>query len=106
MKQKCTNELKKFAHVNKKALDQYMSFTDQRDDLVKRKEELDSGAGSIKDLIAVLDQRKDEAIERTFKGVAKNFSAVFSELVPHGSAELVMLKKRPREEIDEEGWFI
>ena len=26
--------------------------------------------------------RKDEAIERTFKGVAKHFRDVFSELVP------------------------
>lgn len=26
--------------------------------------------------------RKDEAIERTFKGVAKNFREVFADLVP------------------------
>lgn len=36
--------------------------------------------------------RKDEAIERTFKGVAKNFREVFAELVPGGSGELVMLR--------------
>ena len=29
-----------------------------------------------------LDMRKDEAIERTFKGVAKHFRDVFAELVP------------------------
>ncbi len=29
--------------------------------------------GKIKELINALDMRKDEAIERTFKGVAKNF---------------------------------
>ncbi len=28
--------------------------------------------------------RKDEAIERTFKGVAKHFRDVFGELVPGG----------------------
>ena len=28
--------------------------------------------------------RKDESIERTFKGVAKNFREVFAELVPGG----------------------
>ncbi len=28
--------------------------------------------------------RKDEAIERTFKGVAKNFREVFADLVPGG----------------------
>eukprot|EP00301_Raphidiophrys_heterophryoidea_P004522 c11960_g1_i1.p1 GENE.c11960_g1_i1~~c11960_g1_i1.p1 ORF type:complete len:1246 (-),score=410.48 c11960_g1_i1:60-3728(-) len=95
-KQKCMTQLKKFSHVNKKALDQYVNFTDQRDDLVKRKTDLDKGAKSIQELIQVLDQRKDEAIERTFKGVAKNFCQVFAELVPHGRADLVMMKKKKR----------
>ena len=38
----------------------------------------------IKELINALDMRKDEAIERTFKGVAKNFREVFADLVPGG----------------------
>jgi structural maintenance of chromosome 3 (chondroitin sulfate proteoglycan 6) len=38
--------------------------------------------------------RKDEAIERTFKGVAKNFREVFAELVPGGRGELVMQVRR------------
>jgi hypothetical protein len=42
----------------------------------------------------VLDARKDEAIELTFKGVAKNFKEAFAELVLGGSASLVMQKKR------------
>lgn len=42
----------------------------------------------------MLDARKDEAIELTFKGVAKNFKEAFAELVPGGSASLVMQKKR------------
>lgn len=37
-----------------------------------------------------LDLRKDEALERTFKGVARNFREVFAELVPGGRGELVM----------------
>lgn len=48
----------------------------------------------IKELITVLDQRKDESIERTFKGVAKNFRDVFSELVQGGHGMLVMMKKK------------
>lgn len=36
----------------------------------------------IRELITALDMRKDEAIERTFKGVAKNFREVFADLVP------------------------
>jgi len=37
--------------------------------------------------------RKDEAIERTFKGVAKNFREVFAALVPGGKGELVMQRR-------------
>ena len=37
------DSLKRFSHVNKKALDQYVTFTEQRDDLLKRQKELQSG---------------------------------------------------------------
>lgn len=50
----------------------------------------------IKELITVLDQRKDESIERTFKGVARNFREVFSKLVQGGHGHLVMTKKKAR----------
>lgn len=62
------DRLKKYEHVNKKALDQYVSFHDQRTELLEREKELLDGSDSIQDLIQVLDQRKDEAILRTFKG--------------------------------------
>lgn len=48
----------------------------------------------IRELIAALDMRKNEAIERTFKGVAKEFREVFAELVPGGKGELVMQTRR------------
>lgn len=48
----------------------------------------------IGELISVLDQRKDESIERTFKGVARHFREVFSELVQGGHGHLVMMKKK------------
>jgi structural maintenance of chromosome 3 (chondroitin sulfate proteoglycan 6) len=88
--------LKKFAHVNKKAFEQYNNFTKQRDQLLKRREDLDKSAGSIEELVQVLDQRKDEAIERTFKQVSKNFSEVFERLVPAGRGRLVMQKRIDR----------
>ena len=37
----CNRELKKYSHVNKKALDQFVNFSDQKDKLIKRKEEID-----------------------------------------------------------------
>merc|ERR1712188_12632 len=54
--------------------------------------------GAIEKLIKVLDQRKDDAIQRTFKGVSQHFTEIFKEIVPHGKATLVMLKKRARED--------
>lgn len=90
--QNANTELKKFAHVNKKALDQYVSFSDQRDELVRRKAENDGAEAKIRQLISTLDLRKDEAIERTFKGVALHFREIFGALVPGGRGELVMQK--------------
>lgn len=43
MLHKCNEELKQFSHVNKKALDQYMNFTEQREQLQNRRAELDAG---------------------------------------------------------------
>lgn len=40
---KCNEQLKQFSHVNKKALDQYMNFIEQREQLQKRRAELDAG---------------------------------------------------------------
>ncbi|KAG0023242.1 Structural maintenance of chromosomes protein 3 [Podila clonocystis] len=90
---KVNEELKKYSHVNKKAFEQYSSFTKQRDSLNQRKEELDASDAAIRELIQTLDQRKDEAIERTFKQVAKNFSEVFFKLVPAGKGKLIMQRK-------------
>ncbi|ORX64475.1 RecF/RecN/SMC protein [Anaeromyces robustus] len=92
--------LKKYSHINKKAFEQYDNFTKQRNVLNYRKDELDKSAQSIANLINVLDQRKDEAIERTFKQVSKYFSEVFEKLVPAGRGQLIMLK-RANNEINE-----
>jgi structural maintenance of chromosome 3 (chondroitin sulfate proteoglycan 6) len=89
---KVNDGLKSFAHVNKKAFEQYNNFTKQRDELLKRRGELDASAESIQELIETLDQRKDEAIERTFKQVSKYFEEVFETLVPAGKGVLVMQK--------------
>jgi structural maintenance of chromosome 3 (chondroitin sulfate proteoglycan 6) len=37
-------KLKKYAHVNKKAFEQYANFTQQRETLTKRKDELDASS--------------------------------------------------------------
>jgi structural maintenance of chromosome 3 (chondroitin sulfate proteoglycan 6) len=101
---KVNEALKKYSHVNKKAVEQYTNFTSQKENLTTRREELDKSAESIEELIQVLDQRKDEAIERTFKQVSKNFEEVFEKLVPAGRGRLIMQKRlgQDGEQDDEE----
>ena len=86
--------LKKFTGVNKKAFEQYNNFTKQRETLEKRRQELDHSRQSIEGLIDHLDQKKDEAIERTFKQVSKEFANVFEKLVPAGKGRL-LIQRRP-----------
>ncbi|ORY69792.1 RecF/RecN/SMC [Pseudomassariella vexata] len=93
---KVNDALKKYKHVNKKAFEQYNSFTNQQDQLLKRRKELDQSQGSIEELVAHLDQRKDEAIERTFKQVSKEFATIFEKLVPAGHGRLVIQRKADR----------
>lgn len=102
MLHRCNEQLQQFSHVNKKALDQYVNFTEQREELEKRQRELDAGDEKIGELISVLDQRKDESIERTFKGVARHFREVFSELVQGGHGHLVMMKKKDGDHADDD----
>jgi structural maintenance of chromosome 3 (chondroitin sulfate proteoglycan 6) len=99
---KVNDALKKFSHVNKKAFEQYNNFTKQRDMLQKRREELDKSHASIEDLIQVLDQRKDEAIERTFRQVSKDFAEIFEKLVPRGRGRLIIQRKADKKTWEED----
>ncbi|KAG2001710.1 hypothetical protein GB937_009956 [Aspergillus fischeri] len=93
---KVNEALKKYSHVNKKAFEQYNSFTKQRETLTNRREELEASQKSIEELISVLDQRKDEAIERTFKQVSREFASIFEKLVPAGRGRLIIQRKTDR----------
>lgn len=94
---KVTQALKNFAHVNKKAFEQYENFTRQRRTLTDRRAELDSSRKSIEMLINTLDQRKDEAIARTFRQVAQAFKEVFQQLVPIGQGRLIINRKSDKD---------
>ncbi|CAM1505487.1 Fc.00g111240.m01.CDS01 [Cosmosporella sp. VM-42] len=106
-KLKRVNEaLKKYKHVNKKAFEQYNNFTNQQEQLLKRRKELDASQESIEELVEHLDRRKDEAIERTFKQVSREFATIFAKLVPAGHGRLVIQRRTDRrqepQESDEE----
>eukprot|EP00055_Hartaetosiga_balthica_P010100 m.41964 g.41964 ORF g.41964 m.41964 type:complete len:1241 (+) comp7032_c0_seq1:319-4041(+) len=107
---KVNQNLQRFGHVNKKAMDQYISFSEQRDALTGRKDQQKSGHEAIVELIRVLDSQKNEAILFTFKQVSNHFAKVFKELVPSGDASLVMIRDKavnfngtPNDNYDEEG---
>ncbi|KAI8916910.1 RecF/RecN/SMC [Entophlyctis helioformis] len=90
---KVNEALKTFGHINKKAYEQYSNFAQQKETLQGRKADLDKSHNAIEDLIRVLDQRKDEAIERTFSLVAKHFADVWERIVPGGIGRLVMQRR-------------
>jgi structural maintenance of chromosome 3 (chondroitin sulfate proteoglycan 6) len=94
---KVQDALKKYGHVNKKAFEQFAQFERQREVLEKRRAELDSSDSSIRELIDVLDQRKDEAIERTFRQVSREFATVFEKLVPAGKGRLVIQRRSDKQ---------
>lgn len=82
--EQCNTELKKYSHVNKKALDQFVNFSEQKEKLIKRQDELDRGYKSIMELMNVLELRKYEAIQLTFKQV--HSTSVFDQnLYGHSS---------------------
>ncbi|KAF2963158.1 hypothetical protein GQX73_g10419 [Xylaria multiplex] len=84
----------------------YERLDAKTEQLMKRREELDQSQQSIEELVQHLDQRKDEAIERTFKQVSKEFATIFERLVPAGHGRLVIQRRTDRrvdpEESDEE----
>ena len=99
---KCRAELAKLGHVNKKALEQFTHFSEQQEKLTKRREELDKSLESIQELMDVLDQRKFEAVDLTFKQVTKNFADLFARLVPNGRGQLVMIREHDKEDEEQD----
>ncbi|KIW25248.1 uncharacterized protein PV07_08441 [Cladophialophora immunda] len=100
--QKAKEALKKYNSVNKHAFEHYRKSLKQREELTARREELQAGRSSIENLITVLDQRKDEAIERTFKQVSKAFAEVFQKLVPAGRGRLIIQRKTDKRQAEDE----
>ena len=93
---KVQESLKKYGHVNKKAFEQFAQFERQKETLETRRKELDASDGSIRELIDVLDLRKDEAIARTFRQVSREFARVFERLVPAGRGRLIIQRRNER----------
>lgn len=86
-------ELKKYAHINKKAMDQFGQFAREKEGLEERKSELEESKASIEGLVESLKQQKDAAIQKSFKEVSQSFSEIFETLVPNGRGQLKIISK-------------
>lgn len=87
------NELKRFAHINRKAMEQFQTFTREKEELEQRKQELERSKESIEQLMLSLEQQKDSAIRKSFEQVSQSFQEIFERLVPNGIGQLVMRTK-------------
>lgn len=85
-------ELNKFEHVNKKAVDQFATFTDQLQDLEKKRAEVDESRDAIQAFISRVDAQREEAVLQTLKHVDAHFRQIFADLVNGGRARLCMLQ--------------
>ena len=90
--------LKRYSHVNKKAAEQFEQFDHQRVELSARKADLDASEAHIETLVEHLDERKTEAMERTFKQVSAFFTDIFKTLVPLGKGTLTILRADSNED--------
>ncbi|KHN78488.1 Structural maintenance of chromosomes protein 3 [Toxocara canis] len=82
--------LKTVGDVNQAACEQYAEANDLWGQLMKRFDENNVDRKSVEEMLAVLEQRKYDAIQLTFKLIAKNFRSVFRKLVPDGDGKLIM----------------
>lgn len=87
-----SRRIKKYQHVNKRALEQYNKYMEKMDALNEKISDLEKSENSIYDLLVHLESVKDDAIVRTFRSVAQHFSEVFHEIVPQGKGRLKMVK--------------
>ena len=69
MLQRTNTELRKYAHVNQRALDQFQTFSEEQEKLRERCKEMDQSLESINELLDTLEHRKYEQVDFTFRQV-------------------------------------
>lgn len=104
--QKALSDAKKtlasFEGINQKSLDQYVLFSEEKQKFEDRRDLMQKEKSAIEDLISQLDLQKDDAIMRTFRGIAKKFKQKFVEICPDGDADLVLRQREVEAEEEDE----
>ncbi|KAM0683732.1 Structural maintenance of chromosomes protein 3 [Mitosporidium daphniae] len=72
---------------------QLAAMAKQRITLQERERELTASATAIQSYIATLDCQKDAVVLRTFESLAAAFAEIFAEIVPGGSASLILTRR-------------
>uniref|UniRef100_A0A914ZXT5 Structural maintenance of chromosomes protein n=2 Tax=Parascaris univalens TaxID=6257 RepID=A0A914ZXT5_PARUN len=88
------NHLREYKVVNEAAVYQYEEANALWEEVKKNFDQNRADLKAIDDALKVLDQRKYDAIELTFRQVSKEFRLVFQKLVPGGRGSIVMRVRR------------
>eukprot|EP00808_Paulinella_micropora_P020662 g57751.t1 len=75
--------------INKKVMGMFEKAENEYGDLMKKKEIILQDKSKIEQVIKELDQKKSEALEKTWKKVTTDFGSIFSSLLPGTKAKLV-----------------
>uniref|UniRef100_F1KR06 Structural maintenance of chromosomes protein n=1 Tax=Ascaris suum TaxID=6253 RepID=F1KR06_ASCSU len=84
------DHLREYKAVNEAAVYQYEEANAEWEELKRNFDQNRTDLKAIDDMLEVLDQRKYDAIELTFRQVSKEFRSVFQKLVPGGRGNIVM----------------
>lgn len=84
--EKLNLKLKKFEKINRFAVEDHKNFKHKREEISEKLQDLQEKENEILNVIKILDEKKENAINTTFEKVNKSFEFFFKELVPTGKA--------------------
>jgi len=79
--------------INKKAVTMFEKAQKEYEDLIKKKNQIEADKAQIENFIKELDKKKNEALQKTWGKVDKDFGSIFSTLLPGAKAKLVPVCK-------------
>jgi len=74
--------------INKKAVNMFEKAQQEYQELLKKKKQIEADKAQIENFIKELDKKKNEALQKTWEKVNKDFGSIFSTLLPGAEARL------------------
>jgi structural maintenance of chromosome 2 len=84
----CDDQAKLSKNINKKVMGMYEKAEQEYQELINKKTIIENDKKKIEDVIAELDQKKSEALQKTWAKVNGDFGSIFSTLLPGTKAKL------------------